>query len=358
MREHFDLIEAYAGRRDQGDALLLATVVGVRGSAYRRPGARMLLGGGRWLAGAVSGGCLESDVAKKASWRTENGPALVTYDATLDDDDVTWGFGLGCNGVVEVLLERLTDSTCPLRTLERCVRERKPVAIGTVLSAPALGQRTCAVEGEAAETTITDPSLHEAMSMAIQRLRGRAGAHHAELRGHSVMIEIIEPPAPFVVFGAGYDVVPLIHAAKLVGWHTTVVDTGARPGTAARFAHADAVVALDAARAHEIVTPSSVAVIMTHNIETDQALLGALVGSPARYIGVLGPKARSERMLAELSVPDEHRQRIHAPVGLDIGAEGADEIAIAIVAEITAAMNERSGSMLRLRDAPLHVARV
>lgn len=355
MREHLDLIDAYAKHcaRSGNAGAVLATVVRVQGSAYRRPGARMLLDGGTWLAGAVSGGCLESDVAKKALWRTESGAAIVTYDATLDDDEITWGFGLGCNGVVDVLIERLSSGpTNPLIALERCVSERKTGVIATVLDGPELGRRTVAIADEQPHSTIESGELRAAVSVAVKE----ATSGRAIVQGTQVLVEVITPPTPLVIFGSGYDVVPVVRFAGQTGFHTTVVETLPRAATQQRFAHADRIVtAPPDALPSELLGPTTIALVMTHNILTDTELVKKLAPSPVRYLGVLGPKARTERILKELpGLTAAQRARIHAPVGLDIGAEGAEEIALAIVSEIRATLTGRAGGMLRDRTAPIH----
>ena len=342
MREHRDLIEAYAKHRN---GAVLATVVRVRGSAYRRPGARMLLDGNVWLAGAVSGGCLESDVAKKALWRTESGPTLVTYDATLDDDEVTWGFGLGCNGVVDVLMERLTNGpTNPLLAIERCMRERTRAVIATVLDGPELGRRTVMIGDEPLNSTIESGELRVAVGALV---RDGGQTRSARANGVEVLVEHIHPPMPLVIFGAGYDVVPLVHAAAAVGFETTVVESVPNPASTKRFAHADRLVQ----DAEPYLTPDAAVLVMTHNIARDTEIVAKLAKADVRSIGVLGPKSRTDRIIAEVGASNA---RIHGPVGLDIGAEGADEIAVAIVAELCAVRSGRDGRMLRLRNAPIH----
>ncbi len=178
-----------------------------------------------------------------------------------------------------------------------------------------------------------------------------------------VFIETIMPPVPLVVFGAGHDALPIIELARGLGWHTEVIDLQARPASHARFAQADRVtLARPQAIDEQIrVTPRTLALVMTHNYAHDQLLLKLLLASPARYIGMMGPRKRAERMLQELAERDNNfrltetdRERLYAPVGLDIGASTPQEIALSIVAEMRAATQAREGGHLRRRHAPIH----
>jgi xanthine/CO dehydrogenase XdhC/CoxF family maturation factor len=192
-------------------------------------------------------------------------------------------------------------------------------------------------------------------STVVYELNGGTARVHA-------LVEAVRPPTPLVIFGAGHDAVPLVRAAKQIGWHVTIVDR--RPGYAKpeRFPLADAVVAceLDAIDSHVNLTADTVAVTMTHHYPDDRVLIERLLSSSVRYIGALGPRARTDRILAECAADggsrfsSEQLARLHAPVGLDIGAEGPEQVALAVVAEIIAAMNDRPGGPLRDRRAPIH----
>ena len=331
MKELTEIVAAWDAVRAEGREALLATVVGVSGSTYRRPGARMLLSREGRLAGSVSGGCLEGDILQKAWWRTENGAAMVTYDSIDADEDVVWGFGLGCNGVVQVLLERVSaERPGPLAALTTVVRERRPQQIVTVMASddPAVPLGTW--QGD------TDVANNERVT---------------------VFQEKVLPPAPLIIFGAGQDAVPLVRLAKELGWHITVVDTRGTRARPERFPLADLVqvgfsdtAALDSRTA---------VVVMTHNYADDRRVLSALLTSAAGYIGQLGPRVRTERLLAEISddglaITEEMRRRLHAPIGLDVGADNPEEIALSIVAEIQAARAGRAAGFLRDHRAPIH----
>ncbi len=329
MKELAEIVAAWDAVRAEGGEALLATVVGVSGSTYRRPGARMLLSREGRLAGSVSGGCLEGDILQKAWWRTEDGAAIVTYDSTDADEDVVWGFGLGCNGVVQVLLERVSPGRPgPLNVLTAVLRERVSQTITTV-------------------TASTDPAVP----------LGTAPTGWTPPEGVTVFQEAVQPPVPLVIFGAGQDALPLVRLAKEIGWHVTVVDTRGKRARPERFPHAD-VVCLGWPE-DLLLDERTAAVVMTHNYPDDRRVLQSLLLSSAGYIGQLGPRVRTERLLAEiaddgLNVTEEMRSRLHAPIGLDLGADNPEEIALSIVAEIQAAQAGRAGGFLRERRAPLH----
>ena len=316
-----------------GEAAVLATVIRVGGSTYRRPGARMLITEHGWAAGSISGGCLESDVLKKAWWRTESGPARVVYDSTQEDDDIAWGFGLGCNGVVEVLLERLNETnTGHLARLERWQTER---TLG-VLATSGEGKRLAL---ERSGGFWGDEAL----------LAGAREALHAEksLWRDETFFEFVAPPQALVIFGAGHDVVPLAKiATELLGWHVTLVDSRSTVLHPERFVGAGVVLSFPA----KSLGPCDAAVLMTHSFAADSELLPTLLASTVGYIGLLGPRRRAERLLGTTVFPS----RFHAPLGLDIGADNPEEIALALLAEIQAWAAGRHGGPLTLREGAIH----
>jgi xanthine/CO dehydrogenase XdhC/CoxF family maturation factor len=340
-------------------AAVLVTVVHVTGSAYRRPGARMLvLPDGRRI-GSISGGCLEGDVSRKAWWLTEEGrPAVRVYDTTSEDDAV-WEFGLGCNGVVHVLFERLdaADEVLSFIAGTRAARERGAVAtiVGVEDTRLRLGTRLLVgargiAGGELAGSTLEAHLCHHAAGVLRQR-RSR----FVRLDGCDVFVELIEPPVPLVVFGGGHDAIPVVAMAKQLGWHVTVAD--GRPAYASpdRFPGADRVVLLrrQGLRSGIEIGPESVVLMMTHNFPLDCELLPAILEARPLYLGLLGPARRAERLFVE-SGAERRQVDVHAPVGLDIGGDGAEAIALSIVAEIQATLSRRAGGELRRRGSPIH----
>jgi xanthine dehydrogenase accessory factor len=340
---------------------VLATVVHVKGSAYRRPGARMLILPDGQHIGSISGGCLEGDVCQKAWWLTQDTkPALRVYDS-MSDDDAVWEFGLGCNGVVQVLLERIDspDVDESLRYIEASRSNRTPVVIATVIStSPAsslkVGSRLMLddthVSGSLAGTK------HRSTLCELARVALREGTNRTvELEGHQLFIEAIQPPLPLVIFGAGPDAIPLVSLAKLLGWCVTVAD--GRPAYARqdRFAQADRVVltSADDPIGSIAIDQATAVVLITHNYPQDRKLLECIVPLLPRYLGVLGPHIRTRRLLEHLD-PTMDRFELHAPIGLDIGAETPEGIAISIIAEIQATLAGRTGEMLKLRRGSIH----
>ena len=372
MRELGEVVTAYRAARSGTQPLILATLVRVEGSTYRRPGARMLMTGERQLAGGISGGCLESDVLRKALWRTERGEAVVIQYDSRADDEFAFTMGLGCNGLVELLLERLDPAAGPtvLDFLGQAQDERVAAAVATVVVAQgecervgarvmrdALGRTACTV-GDEALARVLDGDLQEALAS------GHGGYQRREVGACvvEVALEVVRPPVPLVVFGTGVDVHPVVELAKNVGWHVTVVGTRPAGNLRTRFPRADAWVGSRADRALGELTldDRTLTLLMTHNYPEDEAVLAGLLTSPVRYIGVLGPKRRTERLLTALREQGARPtaaqlERVYGPMGLDIGAEGGDEIAVSIIAELQAFLSGRDGGALRSRSAPIHL---
>lgn len=383
MNELQAILDAYEKARARARRMALATVVSVEGSAYRRPGARMLMTESGETTGAISGGCLERDVVERAAQVIETGAArIVEYD-TRGNEDIVWGLGLGCNGVVRVLLESLHEGSHGERALQfikDCLRERQRGVIATVMrtdemadpdsSESVIGQRFFLAEQE---LDAIDWSLAESGKSELDSLIG-LDARRSLLNARSsvrsfgtgescveIFFDVIEPPRSLFIFGAEHDAKPLVRFAQMIGWHVTVVDTRARRASAERFSDADAVVLC---RAEDVagnvaLAPEMIAVVMTHNYLDDLELLRALLPERLSYLGILGPKQRTVKLLEELrsegcDFTDEQLARLYSPIGIDIGAETPEEIALAIIAEIKAATASRPAGFLRDRNAPIH----
>ncbi|ADO75954.1 XdhC family protein [Stigmatella aurantiaca] len=343
---------------------VLATVVAVAGSAYRRPGARMLMAESGWLAGGVSGGCLEGDIVRKAFFWTAQGPHLLRYDSTgeAEDDEGSLSFALGCNGVVDVLLERWEPGPeDALAFAAEARKQEKRAVVATVYRGPAqaVGAKLLLRE-DGMETSPLSGPLREPVRAAAEEALREGRTWSGPCGGADVLVEVVEPPAPVVLFGGGFDVVPMVAQAVGLGWHVTVVADKPLDTLKRRFPRAHAVVAAKASEVLDKVplTPRTLAVMMTHSLPQDTQLLPRLLTRPLRYLGVLGPRSRMDRLLAELSFQPTPEQlaALHSPVGLDLGAEGADEVALSIAAELRAVLAEREGGKLRERQAPIHAA--
>lgn len=360
--------------RDNGQAVL-ATVVKVEGSAYRRPGARMLIPLYGGTVGTISGGCLESEVAKKAWWLTDSGePVIRRYStATQDDDDdqeAALTFGLGCNGTVHVLLERHSAAK-PLAVLGllRRVRESGQAgAVATVIGSyrnarVRVGDRLSLHPSLSDSGRLLDAALDAEVRADLQRTLndGRSSLRsYRDMRGEiEVFCEYLAPQRRLVIFGAGHDAQPLVHMAKLLDWHVTVVDGRAHFARAERFPDADRVLQVDARPPYDLhaLTDGAMVAIMSHSYSQDRHWLGSVLqGSPA-YIGQLGPRDRTERLLDEIRQHSPQLPalgRLHYPIGLDIGGDTPESVATAILAEMTAVINQRTGGMLKHRQAAIH----
>lgn len=360
--------------RDDGQAVL-ATVVKVEGSAYRRPGARMLIPLYGGTVGTISGGCLESEVAKKAWWLTDSGEAVVRRYSTAtqdddDDQDAALTFGLGCNGTVHVLLERHSaDKPLAVLGLLRQVRESGQagaiaIVIGSYRNARVrVGDRLSLHPSLDDSSRLLDPALDSVVRADLERtlIDGRSSLRrYRDERGEiEVFCEYLAPQRRLVIFGAGHDAQPLTHMAKLLDWHVTVIDGRAHFARAERFPDADAVLQVDAQPPYELhtLTDGALVAIMSHSYSQDRHWLGSVLqGSPV-YIGQLGPRDRTERLLDEIRQHSPQLpalERLHYPIGLDIGGDTPGSVATAILAEMTAALNQRDGGMLKHRHAAIH----
>ncbi len=353
------IVEAAARLRRNGEPYLVATVVCVTGAGFRRPGARMILSRFRWVAGQVSGGCLEGDISSKGWSLTRDGAtALLRYDSTTDelgtangndDDDIRSAFGLGCDGVVEVLLERAGTAgrTDALEFAARCLRDHKRGVVATVFRSDAPG-----ITIGARLAQIADGSLEDAAGTLDDRVREQIATDMREVMasGHSanrsyaagggtidVLIEAVLPPPRLFLCGTGHDAVPIATLARTMGWDVIVCSSEAKYSTRERFAMADEVLVGSPAELAARIGQSdrAVAVVMNHDADRDRESLAMLLGTKLQYIGVLGPRNRTRRLLRELAIDDED-PRVVGPIGLDLGAETPAELALAIVAELQA----------------------
>lgn len=369
MTETHAIIDAY--RRAAADHLraALATVVRVEGSSYRQPGARMLITETGATTGMVSGGCLEGDVRERAAAVMRTGqPACVAYDATADND-ILWGLGSGCHGVVHVLIEPAGTRVARLvQFLDACAGGRRRSAFATVIrsSEPALplGTRIFRGQDDVVTSDPTPPARIASQILTDITTAVRSGISRVTHYGDEdvdAFVEVVEPRVPLVVFGNGADVAPLVAIARSLGWHTTVVDTHAHATSRERFAQAETVLLCRPEDvAHRVaLDESTVAVLMTHNYLHDLDVLRVLLDRRVRYVGCLGPKRRTERLLSQLwpagvdpSAPS--LVQLHAPVGMDIGAEAPPEIALSIAAEILTVLRDRPGGPLHRRHGPIH----
>ncbi|WP_374949316.1 XdhC family protein [Mucilaginibacter sp.] len=364
MKELKDIIAAFEHAQNGGKQTALATVVHVEGSSYRRAGARMLVTDDGQLTGAISGGCLEGDALRKARLvMAQQKPMLVTYDTT-DDEDAKLGVGLGCNGIIHILIEPITPGAInnPIDLFKRFLSSRQPAVLITVFSlndkqAPQPG--TCAlmdhqeqVAGVFPDGTIQDAVLVDARY--VLKYGNSVTKTYIYQDKFTCFIELLQPAVSLVVVGAGNDAIPLTNLASVLGWQVTVIDGRANYLSRERFPEAQKLIDAkpDLAFADILIDNRTVFVLMTHNYNYDMAILKQLLERLPVYIGALGPKKRLVRMLDELkdeglTITTEQLQSIYGPAGLDIGSENSEEIALSIVSEIQAVLRKRNGASLR-----------
>ena len=367
VSEITDVLDALMSLRAHGQRMALATIVAVRGSTYRRPGARLLVPEEGAPIGNISGGCLEGDVADMARAVLQEGVArLAGWDLTADDDEV-WGLGLGCNGAIEVFIEPAERAAAVTQALREALEQERPISVITALESDASsvtpGARLLVRSDGSIEGSLGDEGIDgEATVAAKELLAGGRSEIRTFANATRAFVEVLEPPLRLVICGAGHDAMPLVRAAAGIGWRPIVVDDRDAFLTEERFPEAHALI--------HVPEPSDVgeraslddrtcAVVMTHNYVRDRDYVRSLLGSSGGYIAMLGPAARTQRILMDLveagvEITDKDRERIHGPAGLDLGAEGPDEVAHAIIAEILAVRHQRSGGFLRERPGPIH----
>ncbi|PSL47798.1 xanthine/CO dehydrogenase XdhC/CoxF family maturation factor [Chitinophaga niastensis] len=372
MKELEDIVKAYHTACRQGLKTALATVVHVEGSAYRQPGARMLVTENGALIGAISGGCLEGDALRKAQLVImQQQPMLVTYD-TNDDDDAKLGVGLGCNGIIHILLEPVgaNDPDNPVALLQQIAGNRAPAVLVTLCTlhnrkAPQPGTCLLLTANGTLRHHITDDALQTAViadaQQALQTQTSVIKTYIAAQNNFTALTAYLPPAPQLLIAGAGNDVLPLVKLANLLGWQSTVVDGRPNYATTTRFPEASRVlVAKPAQVLSQVTTDNNTAVVlMTHNYNYDLALLSQLLPLSLPYIGVLGPAKKLQRMLEELQdngipISPQQRARIHGPAGLDIGAETAEEIALSVISEIKSVLSATTGTCLREKTTAIH----
>jgi xanthine dehydrogenase accessory factor len=370
MKEIRDIIKAFDEAQKFGKQTALATVVHVEGSSYRRPGARMLIEDDGQLTGAISGGCLEGDALRKALLvMTEKRSRLVTYD-TMDDDDAKFGVGLGCNGIIQVLIEPIDISNPdnPIQYLKKVNEKRQAAALITLFSLPDRKDPqygTCLLLKEDGDLVqhvpfLKDVLLADANEVLINQVSSFKN-YTSDDHNITAFIEVIKPPVSIIIIGAGNDVVPVVNMAEILGWETTVVDGRANYAKQERFVSACQVLVAKPGNVLEqiAIDEHTVFLLMTHNYNYDMAMLRQLLVKNVTYIGMLGPKKKKERMMNELkdeglNFTEQQLSVLHSPVGLDIGAETSEEIALSILAEIQAMFANKDVQSLRKIKEVIH----
>jgi xanthine dehydrogenase accessory factor len=363
-----DLLDSIRAWRADGQAVALATAVATAGSTPRPAGARLAVSEAGDIAGSVSGGCVENDVVYHAQEVLATGePRLVRYAIT---DDMVWDVGLACGGTIEVWVERLaapaesaaTGSQAGVEAqLEQAIEEDRILAQALLLDGPGRpGAKMLTWPSGTTSGSLGDPELDRQVAADALGMMAhpRAGSHQYEHPAARVFIEIFPPPPHLVVFGGVHIAIPLTAMAKVLGYRVTIVDPRRKFANCERFPDADEIIPQWPAPAVEQleIGHSTACVILTHDPKIDEPALQSLVGKGAGYVGAIGSrKTHAERFarMARLGVSAEQLAEVYAPIGLDIGAETPQEIALAILAEIVAVHRGAPAGFLRdKRPAP------
>jgi len=363
-----DLFAAMRSYRDEGARAVVATVVDVEGSAYRRPGAKMLIDPDEESLGAITAGCLEDPVRELAADVFEAGaPAVHTFDLM---DDEGWGLGLGCNGIIDILLEPLDERwDGALAALEA----RRPVPTVTAVRSSdpgiAVGDRTVLdANGEAsdADTAALPASVIDAVSGRLDALRPTEGAGTVEVETEAgtldVFLEWVTPAPDLLLFGTQNDVHPMARIGHETGFRVVVASARGARSDPDQFPHAHAVRSVHPTEVADAVDlpERTYAVIMSHNALEDRLALASLLDTNVPYVGLMGPRERFQDIREDLAteegreLTEDELDRIATPVGLDLGGGEPSQIALSVVAEALAVHNDRDGGRLKAREGPIH----
>ena len=355
-QETSSILQALAQLAGQQRGAALATVVRIRGSAYRRPGAKMLISDDGAMAGSVSGGCLEADVREVALSVIRNGsPRLRHYD-TGADDQMPFGLGLGCNGAVDIFVQLATAPSARETAGHIAARLQgdQPFTVSTIVEEVGPGRAlVVGADGQPAGST-GDVALDRAIAARARDMLAAGASVLYDLGSHKVFTEVLLPPPTLLILGAGEDARPLAAYAAQAGFRVTVVDH--RPAYL-EPAHYPADIRLIAARPEEHsgdlpLGPHTYAVVKTHSLAHDRDWVARLLASEVPYIGVLGPRERIDDLLHQLGA--EGSDRVFGPVGLDLGGEGPEQVALSITAELLAVWSGREPRHLREREGVIH----
>ena len=324
---------------------------------------------GRWI-GSISGGCLEGDAQRKSRQVILDGlPQLVTYD-TMDDDSNSLGVGLGCNGIIHVLLEPITETSKSMQYLEKIAEFDDITGVATVYKSSAntgikSGDRLVIDKNGHVQmgegSSQLNELVHNDLFASLKEKKSYTRKYALKKSGYiEVFLEVFEPVIDLIVFGGGFDARPVVSFAQQLGWDVRVVDECVAHLFPANFPDAK-IVSCDRSSVSTNVNikPFSAAVLMSHNLNYDYEVLNQLVKTDINYIGILGPQKRADKLYKKLKEGGHDPtsadfRRIHSPVGLDIGADTPEEIALSIVAEIKARFTSRSGGLLKYRSGPIH----
>ncbi|MDQ6894411.1 MAG: XdhC family protein [Acidobacteriota bacterium] len=358
-KETGELLERAVRLAESGRGAAIATVVAIERSAYRRPGAKYLVEAGGETAGSISGGCLEADVREIALGIAAGAaPRLLRYD-TGGDDGSPFGLGLGCSGAIEIFVQRLGSEELEIaRAQLELLSGDAAFAVGTLLDGPAAGGSVVV----SAEGTRAGSRAQTALDSALAAVAAAALAARESRRrrldgaGADVFVEVLDPPPHLVIFGAGDDAMPLCAFSSAAGFRVTIVDHREATLEASRFPGAWRRVLLrpEDGTGSLPLEPGTLGVVKTHSFGLDREWIRLLLAAGVRYAGLLGPRARAKEILTQIGADEETAGRVYAPVGLDLGAEGPEQVALSIVSELLAFHASREPASLRGKRNPIH----
>ncbi len=374
MKEIKSILKLYEKNREKEQKSALVQVVRVEDSSYRREGARMLIYESGIFVGGISGGCLEGDALQKSQIAiAKQFPTLVTYDTTNEDEN-NIGAGLGCNGIIDVLISPINEQNpFQITTLQKCISTRKPHTLVTLTNVNLGGNGLLSLGNifyYDDETNLLEnfpdgfPEIKAFLLDHIATLYKDCKSKTVQYEGKNqsvrAFIEIFPPPVHLAVFGDNYDVYSLIHLAKILDWKMSIV------GNLHKMSK-DALALVDELyssaekpekNTRPLIDERTAILLMAHDYQTDYENLQYYWDSPAKYIGLLGPKKRFSKIVAELShnkiLLEKNQEKIFAPCGLEIGANFPEEIALSILAEILAVFSGQQGGMLKYKESPIH----
>ncbi len=398
MNQVTDILKLAGEAQQQNIDAVLATVVRTEGSAYRHAGAMMLICADGRSVGMISGGCLEPHIIKRAFWLTRHGANVQVYQTGNDegdeaDDDIEnngtensdleneLNFGLGCNGKVHVLFERLTTARPFLEVIRHVRRSQQPKMIATLIRSNAdKAHLPIGLRLDLEDYTVNEniPSISDD-NLSNQAFIDNSGAFTPEIRAIITalstyqisvknseyvtlknggittewLIQRLQPQHRLLICGAGNDVKPLVTMAKLQDWHVTVIDSRAQYATRLRFPQADIVIPLSLDDPEKLLKLSNNAAValMSHSLTQDRARLSVLLEHPShyKYLGQLGPRYRTERLVNEIRAIKDHPEclndgvkKLHYPIGYKLGGDGPEALALGIMAQISAVMHEQT----------------
>ncbi|TMM53887.1 XdhC family protein [Maribacter algarum] len=365
MKEIKSILQLYNSLKASGEKCAIAQVVRVEESSYRREGARMLVFESGVFEGGISGGCLEGDALQRSQIAIlKQQPSIVTYDTSKENEI---GVGLGCNGVIDVLISPISENSATLEMLQKCVSDRGEHIIATItalntdIDTIPLG-RSFYYDKDSASLEDCQHGglrhfLHDRIKDVLDKKKSKTYQFEEEGVKASVFIELIPPQFHLAIYGDNYDVYPMLEMAKLMDWDVSLV--GNVQKLKKEKLHSVKNIYLKDGEERPEIDDRTAIILMAHDYKTDYANLQQLIKTPTPYIASLGPRKRFDKMIAEFKADgvefsDEELERIYAPCGLEIGANTPEEIAMSLFSEILGVFSGKEGGMLREKLGPIH----